>query len=121
MSYRAKTTKACERQLQGCFHKIEKWCTENGFKFSQSKTVCVHFHKKRGILDVPDLNLNGQKIKVVKETRFLGVLFDQKPPVRARGVKSRMCPPYPQRDRKRRLNGAVCRNHRIKRVVPCRC
>ena len=32
-----------------------------------------------------------------------------------------MCPPYPQRDRKRRLNGAVCRNHRIKRVVPCRC
>ena len=23
--------------------------------------------------------------------------------------------------RKRRLNGAVCRNHRIKRVVPCRC
>ena len=43
------------------------------------------------------------------------------PPVRARGVKSRMCPPYPQRDRKRRLNGAVCRNHRIKRVVPCRC
>ena len=30
------------------------------------------------------------------------------------GVNSRMCPPYPQRDRKRRLNGAVCRNHRIK-------
>ena len=23
------------------------------------------------------------------------------PPVRARGVKSRMCPPYPQRDRKK--------------------
>ena len=42
-------------------------------------------------------------------------------PMRAWGVKSRMCPPYPQRDRKRRLNGAVCRNHRIKRVVPRRC
>ena len=25
-----------------------------------------------------------------------------------------MCPPYPQRDRKRRLNGAVSRNNRIK-------
>ena len=37
------------------------------------------------------------------------------------GFKSRMCPPYPQRDRKRRLIGAVCRNHRIKRVLPCRC
>ena len=41
--------------------------------------------------------------------------------MRAWGVKSRMCPPYPQRDRKRLLNGAVCWNHRIKRVVPCRC
>ena len=41
--------------------------------------------------------------------------------MRARGFKSRMCPPYPQRDRKRRLIGAVCRNHRIKRLVPCRC
>ena len=37
------------------------------------------------------------------------------------GVKSRMCPPYPKRDRKRRLNGAVSRNNRIKRVAPCRC
>ena len=43
------------------------------------------------------------------------------PPWGPGGVKSRMCPPYPQRDRKRRLNGAMCRNHRIKRVVPCRC
>ena len=58
--------------------KIEKWCIENGFKFSQSNTVCIHFHKKRGILDAPDLHLNGQKIKVVTETRFLGVIFDQK-------------------------------------------
>ena len=78
MSYRAKTTKASERQLQGYLHKIEKWCIENGFKFSQSQTVCVHFHKKRGILAVPDLSLNGEKIKVVKETRFLGAIFDQK-------------------------------------------
>ena len=78
MSYRAKTSKTCERQLQGCLHKIEKWCTENGFKFSQSKTVCVHFHNKRGISYEPNLNLNGQNIKVVKETKFLGVIFDQK-------------------------------------------
>ena len=47
MSYRAKTTRTCERQLQVCLHKIGKWCIENGFKFSQSKTVCIHFHKKR--------------------------------------------------------------------------
>ena len=43
-------------------------------------------------------------------------------PVVTPGGLSRECaPPYPQRDRKRRLNGAVCRNRRIKRLVPCRC
>ena len=42
-------------------------------------------------------------------------------PVRARGLSRECAPPYPQRDRIRRLNGAVCRNHRIKRLVPCRC
>ena len=42
-------------------------------------------------------------------------------PVRARGLSRECAPLYPQRDRKRRLNGAVCRNHRIKRLVPCRC
>ena len=78
MSYRAKSTRTCERQLQGCLHKIEDWCKENGFKFSPSKTACVHFHNKRGILPEPNLNLNGNKITVVKETRFLGVIFDQK-------------------------------------------
>ena len=44
------------------------------------------------------------------------------PPPWGPGGLSRECAtPYPQRDRNRRLNGAVCRNHRIKRVVPCRC
>ena len=78
MSYRAKNTNSCERQLQGCLHKIEKWCIENGFKFSPTKTVCLHFHKKKGILPEPELILNGKKIQVVKETRFLGIIFDQK-------------------------------------------
>ena len=77
MSYRAKNTRTCERQLQGCLHKIEEWCTENCFKFSPSKTACVHFQNKRGILTEPNLNLNGNKMTVVKETRFLGVIFDQ--------------------------------------------
>ena len=33
---------------------------------------------------------------------------------------SREYPPYPL-CRKRRLIGALCRNHRIERLVPCRC
>ena len=78
MSYKARNTNTCERQLQCCLNKIEKWCVENGFKFSPSKSVCVHFHKKRCTLPEPNLSLNGKKIKVVRETRFLGVIFDQK-------------------------------------------
>ena len=78
MSFRAKNTITCERQLQYCLNKIEKWCIENGFRFSPSKTVCVHFHRKRGTLPEPDFKLNRDKIKVVKETKFLGVIFDQK-------------------------------------------
>ena len=78
MSYRAKSTRTCERQLQYCLHKIEKWCTENGFRFSTAKTVGVHFHRKRGVLPEPNLTLNGNKIRVVRETKFLGVIFDQK-------------------------------------------
>ena len=78
MSYKAKNTKTCERQLHYCLNKIEKWCVENGFKFSQTKSVCVHFHNKRSHLPEPELTLNGKKISVVRETKFLGVTFDQK-------------------------------------------
>ena len=42
-------------------------------------------------------------------------------PVRTRGLSRECAPPCPQRDRKRRVNGAVCRNHRIKSLVPCPC
>ena len=78
MSYRAKSTKTCERKLQGCLRKIEEWCTENGFKFLLAKTVCDHFHNRRSILPEPNLILNSNKITVVKETKFLGVLCDKK-------------------------------------------
>ena len=76
---------------------------------------------------------NGNKLvkKLKVETlsiHFLFIIIIYRPylhvnnfPREGPGVKSRMCPPYPQRDRKRRLNRAACRNHRIKRVVPCRC
>ena len=44
------------------------------------------------------------------------------PPGEGGGVKSRMCLPYPQRVViLRRLNGALSRNNRINRLVPCRC
>ena len=76
--YGAKNMNNIERQLQLCLNRIDKWANENGFKFSTTKTVGMHFCRKRKLHPHPDLYLNKNKIKIVDETRFLGVLFDSK-------------------------------------------
>ena len=65
-----------ERQLHLCLHKIQNWADENGFKFSKTKTACVHFCTKRKPHNDPCLHLDRNQIKVVKEVKFLGVIFD---------------------------------------------
>ena len=67
-----------ERQLQLNLNKIQKWSTENGFKFSKSKTVCMHFCHLRKAHNDPILTLDGTSIPVVEENKFLGVIFDRK-------------------------------------------
>jgi hypothetical protein len=47
--YRGKNMNNIERQLQICLNKIEQWAMENGFKFSCSKTLGMHFCNKRGL------------------------------------------------------------------------
>ena len=67
-----------ERQLQLSLNKIEKWALENGFKFSMSKTVGMHFCNKKKLHLDPELKLYDSPIKIVKETKFLGLIFDNK-------------------------------------------
>jgi len=38
----------------------------------------MHFWKGRGAIDDPQLFLNGNRIKAVNETRFLGLIFDRR-------------------------------------------
>ena len=76
--YRAKNMNNVERQLQLCLNKIEQWATANGFRFSTSKTVGMHFCAKRKLHPDPDLSFCGQPLKIVKETKFLGLIFDSK-------------------------------------------
>ena len=76
--YRSKHMNTIERQLQQCLNKLEKWTTENGFKFSTAKTQCVHFCQLRKLHDDPVLNLYGVQIPVVEAAKFLGVIFDRK-------------------------------------------
>ena len=67
-----------EFRLQRCLNKVETWATENGFKFSKTKTQCVHFCQLRGLHPDPVLNIYGSPIPVVEEAKFLGLLFDKK-------------------------------------------
>ena len=76
--YRSKSMATIERQLQQNLNKIENWATRNGFKFSKSKTQCVHFCQLRKQHDDPVLHLYGSPIPVVEESKFLGILFDRK-------------------------------------------
>jgi hypothetical protein len=75
---RSKQLRTIERKLQLLLNNLQIWSDTNGFKFSATKTVCIHFHNKRGIQPDPQLYLNGQIIPVVKETKFLGIIFDSK-------------------------------------------
>ena len=59
-----------ERQLHLNLNKVNKWARENGFKFSKSKTKCVH--------NDPVLKIDDSKIPVVNENKFLGIIFDKK-------------------------------------------
>ena len=76
--YRSKNMRTIERQLQQGLIRIEDWATNNGFKFSKSKTQCVHFCQLKKLHNDPVLRLYGSNIPVVPEAKFLGVIFDRK-------------------------------------------
>jgi Reverse transcriptase (RNA-dependent DNA polymerase) len=71
-------SKSIEWVLQGCLKKLELWADNNGFQFSNSKTVCMHFCTKRTPHPEPSLRLCNTKSPVVNETKFLGIIFDSK-------------------------------------------
>ena len=70
--YRSKSMGTIERQLQQNLNKIENRAISNGFKFSKSKTQCVHFCQLRKQHDDPVLHLYGSPMSVVV------ILFDRK-------------------------------------------
>ena len=76
--YRATHMNIVERQLQQNLNKVNKWARENGFKFSKSKTKCVHFCSLRKMLNDPVLKIDDSEIPVVNEYKFLSVIFDKK-------------------------------------------
>ena len=66
-----------ERQLQLCLNKLQQWATDNGFRFSKTKTDCTHICQRKGLNLDPQLFLGKSHIPVVGETKFPGVIFDR--------------------------------------------
>ena len=46
LSVNGKTLNRVERAMQLCVNSIQDWVSKNGFKFSTSKTVRIHFHQQ---------------------------------------------------------------------------
>jgi hypothetical protein len=72
---KGKTLAGIERRLQLCINEIQKWVSNNGFKFSVSKTEAIHFHNQRGLFPPPSLSLYNNPIKVSNHVKFLGLIF----------------------------------------------
>ncbi|GFQ69430.1 putative rna-directed dna polymerase from mobile element jockey-like protein [Trichonephila clavata] len=77
ISYWSKFLNVAERQIQTTINNFTKWAEQNGFVFSTEKTVSVVFSRKRGVFPNPELFIGRSLIKVVKEFKFLGLIFDQ--------------------------------------------
>ena len=74
---RAKFLPHAKRLMQLCVNSVQNWVCNNGFKFSTSKTVCMHFSNQRKHFSEPSILLDKSPIKVVTEAKFLGVIFDR--------------------------------------------
>ena len=66
-----------QNKLQNILYNLEKWAAQTGFKFAEGKSEMLICTRKI-IQDPPNINLTleGKKIKIVKENKFLGVWFD---------------------------------------------
>ena len=73
--FKSRKRNIIERQLQQCINKLQTWSDYNGFNFSRNKTKCMHFCNQCGVQPEPSLHLDSTPIKVVKEFKFLGVIF----------------------------------------------
>lgn len=76
--YKSCNMAICERQIQLGVNRLSSWADVNGFKLNGDKTVGVVFSKMRGMRPDPNITLEGQRITIKKEHKFLGILVDQK-------------------------------------------
>ena len=76
--FSASSTRVLSRQLQLAVSRLERWGAENGLRFSTTKTVAVHFCRRRcSDLDL-GIRLYREPVPTQPAAKFLGVLFDRR-------------------------------------------
>ena len=65
-----RTMWSVQRQLQLCLDRIQQWANENGFRFSKSKTVCVHFCQQRRCHLDPELKIKAHLYQLSHKQSF---------------------------------------------------
>ena len=76
--YSSSHVPSIERKLKHSLNRLGRWCDENVFTFSPTKTMCVHFCQLRKHHLDPQLYLNGTHIPTIGEAKFLGLIFNPK-------------------------------------------
>ncbi|MPC83442.1 hypothetical protein E2C01_078152 [Portunus trituberculatus] len=54
---------------------MSRWANINGFCFSTSKSVAIHFCRNRGVHPDPNLNLANRRLLYGEATRYLVLVF----------------------------------------------
>ena len=68
---------ALERRIQHAVNQVLSWTMNNGVTISQSKTVGIHFHRKREHVQ-PNIYIQRRMVIFRPTVKFLGMIFDQK-------------------------------------------
>ncbi len=76
ISFSAARMPLIERKLQVALNRISQWTATQGFRFSASKTVAMHFCRLGDVQPDPDLYLYDRRLSCVEEIRFLGLIYD---------------------------------------------
>jgi len=69
---------ALERRIQVAVNNILEWTLTHGFTLSTTKTVAIHFHRKKRLQPEPTIYMSQRPIIFRDNARFLGMILDQR-------------------------------------------
>lgn len=67
-----------ENVLQREINRLYDRAKSRGFRFSPTKTTCIHFCRLRSPHDHPNLTIRGENITLKENIKLLGLIFDEK-------------------------------------------